>query len=79
MVDELTPKKEEQAKSILEQLKEERALMEKAIAEAKAEREKIEQIKANDMISGTTDAGRTKEPPHVETAREYAERMSRGG
>jgi len=79
MDEELTPKKEEAAKSILEQIKEERAAVEKATAEAKAEREKLEQLRAEQILGGGTNSGQVPVKPKEETAQEYAARMMRGG
>jgi len=38
----------------------------------------MEQLKAESILSGTSDAGQTPVPPHVETPKEYAERLSKG-
>ncbi len=76
---ELTPKKEEAAKSILEQIKEEREKTEKATAEARAEREKLEELKAIDALGGQTNSGQVPPKPAEETPAEYAKRMMRGG
>jgi hypothetical protein len=77
MDEELTPKKEEAAKSILEQIKEERAAVEKATAEAKAEIERLEQLRAEQILGGGTNTGQPKEKPKEETPAEYAKRMLR--
>lgn len=77
--EELTPKKEEAAKSILEQIKEERAATEKATAEAREERKKLEELRAEQILGGGTNAGQPKEKPKEETPQEYAARMMRGG
>jgi len=78
MADELTPKKEEAAKSILEQIKEERANLDNSIAESKKIADELRELGAKEMLGGGTNAGQTKEKPKVETPKEYADRVLKG-
>jgi len=70
--------KEEKVRGVLAEAKEERQLMEKARDEAKAEREKLELLKAERTISGETDAGQKPEEKKEETPAEYKDRIMSG-
>jgi hypothetical protein len=64
--------------SFLEQVKVERASMEKVRDENKAILERLEQLKAEEILAGKTDAGQKQEEKKEETPKEYADRMLKG-
>jgi len=72
-------KKEERALSILEQIKQEREAVESAINESRAKIEELRELRAVEMLSGKTEAGKQSEKPKEETPKEYADRIMRGG
>jgi hypothetical protein len=75
----MTDEQPQEAKpSFLDEVKAERASLEKVRDEIKQNVERMEQLKAESILSGTSDAGQTPVPPHVETPKEYAERLSKG-
>lgn len=79
MTDEpLTPKKEEAAKSLLDQIKEERIAVEKANADAVKHIARMEELKALEMMSGKTDSGQPIEKTKEETPAEYLKRIREG-
>lgn len=61
----------EEAKRIVEETK-------TATAELKAERQKLEELKAIDVVSGKSRAGEQPAEKKEETAKEYAEKVMSG-
>lgn len=79
-MEEETPKQEEKKElSIIEQAKAEREALEKVRDEARAEVLKLQNLKAESMLSGTAGAAKQKqEAPKEETPQEYKDRIMRG-
>lgn len=71
MVDETKP-------SLLEEVKAEREKLEKAREEAKVQADRLEQLKADQMLSGTAGIRKEPEPPKPLTPKEYAAQLSKG-
>lgn len=65
--------------TFLEQLKAEKEAWEKLRDEIKAETAKLQEIKAVEILSGKTDAGKPAEKPKEESPAEYAARITKGG
>jgi phage protein D len=75
------PKTEEKKQAINPILEESRAIaerIEKAAAEAKAQADRLEQLRSEQLLSGTAGIRPPTEEPKVETAKEYAERIMGG-
>jgi hypothetical protein len=64
--------------SVLDKAKAEREAIEKATASAKAEADRLEKLKSEQLLSGTAGARVEPAAPKVETAKEYAARVERG-
>ena len=64
--------------SFLEQVKAERLALEKVRDELKQEAVKIQELKAIEILSGKTEAGKPTEPKKELTPKEYADLVSKG-
>ena len=60
---------------LLDEVKAERQALEKARDEARIEANRLEQLRAEALLSGTAGIRPNIEPPKEETAAEYAQRM----
>jgi len=64
--------------SVLDEAKATKEAIEKATASAKAEADRLERLKSEQLLSGTAGARIEPEPPKVETPKEYVKRLERG-
>lgn len=79
MSEEETPTPTETPKTIVEQAREERVALEKVRDELREERVKIQELKANDLLGGETQAGgMEKTEKETMSAVEYAARADKG-
>lgn len=72
-------KQEEVKPSVIEEVRKIRDDIFKARDELKAENDRKEKLIAESMLAGTAGGAMPKQEPKVETPKEYAERMLRGG
>jgi len=75
----MTDEKQEEKPSFLEELRVEKASLEKVRDENKQLVERMERIKAEQIMQGTADTGQTPVKPKEETDEEYAKRFMSGG
>lgn len=66
------------APSIIDEAKAERMQMEKVNAELKQNLDRLEKLKANDILGGRTEAGHTAPPERELSPIEYAEAWRQG-
>jgi len=69
---------EKQPMSVLDEAKATKEALDKATASAKAEADRLERLRSEQLLSGTAGARVEPTPPKVETAKEYAQRLERG-
>ncbi len=62
----------------LEELKKEREAIDAARKEAERVRDELAQLRAADVLGGSTDNAQAQEKPKEETAKEYADRIMKG-
>jgi hypothetical protein len=66
------------APSFLEQIQREREALDTSIKESQAKIEELRELRAVEILSGRTNAGKTDEKPKQETPKEYAARVMKG-
>ena len=69
---------EEQPLSVLDDAKATKDAIEKATASAKAEADRLERLRSEQLLSGTAGARVEPTPPKVETAKDYVKRLESG-
>ena len=69
---------EKQPMSVLDEAKATKEALDKATATAKAEADRLERLRSDQLLAGTAGARVEPTPPKQETAKEYAERLERG-
>lgn len=74
-----TTRNKSEADNILEQIREERERLVKERELAKAEADRLTNLRARDMLGGSTEGGKPDEKPREESALEYSKKVMSGG
>jgi hypothetical protein len=69
--------KQPEEKSLVDVAKEENAKMQELLGNLQKEREALERLRSDAILSGRSEAGRTIEKPKEETPQEYKNRLLR--
>lgn len=67
--------KQPEEKSLVDLAREERQKMEDLLGNLQKERESLERLRSDAILSGRSEAGKTIEKPKVETPQEYKDRL----
>ena len=73
-----TPQTPTNSLSFLDEVRKEKAELEKVRDETKRYVEELKDLRANEIMSGSTNAGQVQALPQEDTPRQYAEKVLRG-